>query len=231
MAQTYEEKRELLAQACQERTLADRQLFDAFEQRICAAPFPATPRTAHLWLELWPALSSDQRVDLAELPDPCLTHLETRMKKAERAKSLLPGCLRLVAHDGELFLDALRLYPHALCRTAEALGPVSEAVWSKVEKEIHQHRLWRICADLADQAVSGPGRFWRAVEALAPHRQLPQAILDFLEAKRARELAPLEEFRSSLDRYLVREKVERLRFSTYAAVRVTQSPERTTAPR
>jgi hypothetical protein len=184
VAQTYDQKRELLAS---------------------------------LWEALWPALQPAQRERLLALPDPCHNHLQDRMRKEDRAQRLKDGCRRITSLDSELFLEGLRLYPHALARAAEAVGPLPKKLWNSLRQRLCEHRLWRVGEFLEGEEPAE--RFWRAVEVLEHHRQLPQPILDFLEAGRAPADAPLEEFMASLARFLVRAKLEKMRFGSYSAVK------------
>lgn len=142
------------------------------------------------------------------------------MRKEGRALRLVDGCRRLAVMDSELFLEGLRLHPHELCRAAETIGPVTEPLWAAVQVQLAEHRLWQVGEMLSgtDPPLEG---FWNVVDTLEMHRELPQAILDFQEANRSREEAPLEEFLPTLARFLVRAKLEKMRFATYAAVRAT----------
>lgn len=168
---------------------------------------------ANLWQALWPELAPEQKVRLLALPEPCHNHLQVRLRRPERGERLTSGCCRLVAMDSELFLEGLRLYPHAICRAAEAAGPLPDALWSDLIARLEQHRLWLANGFLEE----GEDGFWEAVETLEQHRELPQPVLDFQEAARPREEAPLSEFRGLLHRFLIRARLEKLRFGTYAA--------------
>jgi hypothetical protein len=171
---------------------------------------------ARLWNALWPDLSPAQRERLLALPEPCQNHLEVRLRRPDRGLRLTAGCRRLVAFDSELFLEGLRLYPHAICRAAEALGPLPDALWSDLTVKLSEHRLWQVEKLLA---TSDSEDFWSAVETLEQHRELPQAILDYLESGRPSLEAPMPEFVLTLGRYLVRARLEKVRFGTYATVK------------
>lgn len=140
------------------------------------------------------------------------------MRNQVRARKLIPGLARLVKHDAELFLEGLRLYPHALCRACEVLGSLPQPSWSELEGQIRRHRLWSV------KASQSGAEFWAVAEFLGPHRELPQRALDYWDSGRPQEDAPWEEFEASLQRFLIREKLEKLRFETYAVLRqaVTQ---------
>lgn len=170
---------------------------------------------ASLWEVLWPGLSASQQERLLALPEPCHNHLVVRMRRADRAERLKAGCRRLVAMDWELFVEGLRLYPHALCRAAEAAGPLPEAEWERLQHEVQEHRLWQVEAALETRQ----DHFWQAVEILARHRELPQAILDYLESGRPHSEAPWAEFAASLQRFLVRARLEKVRFAAYSAAK------------
>lgn len=147
------------------------------------------------------------------------------MRKEERARRLTTGCRRIAALDSELFLEGLRLHPHALSRAAETAGPLPGPLWDHIAAELGKHRLWQVGPLLGPSLSPGDeGAFWNAIETLEHHRELPQPMLDFLEAGRPRSSAPLEEFRITLARFLVRAKLERLRFSTYAALKGSRVP-------
>lgn len=172
---------------------------------------------AHLWQALWPDLKPSQRERLLALPEPCHNHLEDRLRRPDRGKRLTAGCQRLAAFDSELLLEGARLYPHALCRAAEAAGPVSPDVWDAVSRELEAHRLWHVQPLLTSTLED----YWSAVEILEPHRELPQPILDYLDSARPYDQAPMTEFRVALARFLVRAKLEKVRFSTYQSVKET----------
>jgi hypothetical protein len=178
---------------------------------------------AGLWQALWPALLPAQRERLLALPDPCHNHLEDRMRKEDRARRLTDGCCRITAMDAELFLEGLRLHPHELARAAEAIGPLPDPLWETLQSRLADHRLWKV-GELLREGEAPAEAFWTAVEALEQYRELPQAILDFQEATRPPEDAPLEEFLPSLSRFLVRAKLEKMRFSAYAAVKALDAP-------
>ena len=171
---------------------------------------------AELREALWPDLSPTQRVRLMALPEPCDNHLEVRMRRPDRASRLMSGCRRLALFDSELLLEGLRLHPHALCRAAETLGPLPDSLWNQVSGKLRQHRLWKAGEFVATSDSDG---FWQAVELLERHRELPQPILDFEEAGRLPTEAPLDDFQTLLRRYLVRAKLEKARFASYAALK------------
>ncbi len=206
---SYQEKRDLLLRQNSSFSESDQNDFRGFCDRICKPPFSPSLESAEFWRSLWPHLSSENRTQLSGLPDPCLNHLEDRTRKPERAQNLLAGCRRLAQRDQHLFMQALRLFPHALCRAAEAVGPLPENLWLELGRNLSEHRLWSF------PAVNTQAQLWQAVDLLAKHRELPQSILDFLETDRSREKAPLDEFLLSLDRFLVRERIEAIRFLTY----------------
>lgn len=170
---------------------------------------------AGLWEALWPELAPEQKVRLLAMPEPCHNHLQVRLRRPDRGERLTSGCCRLAAMDSELFLEGLRLYPHAICRAAEAVGPLPEPLWGELCDRLEDHRLWQAHGMLRE----GDEGFWEAVETLEQHRELPQPVLDFQEAARPRDEAPMAEFRGSLRRFLIRARLEKVRFSTYAAVK------------
>ncbi len=145
------------------------------------------------------------------------------MRRDDRARRLTQGCLWLAGHDVDLFLEGVRLHPHALCRAAEALGPIPDDLWEEIELAMKRHRIWRVAEQLLILPTSDD-TFWTSVEALQPHRELPQMIMDFLESKRTREEASVEDFRDSLQRFLVRAKLEKVRFFTYSALKGLSTP-------
>lgn len=175
---------------------------------------------AQLWDALWPDLQPAQRERLLALPEPCHNHLEDRLRRPDRGARLTAGCQRLAAFDSELLLEGARLYPHALCRAAEAAGPVAETVWKQLAQELEEHRLWEVQPLLTSSLED----YWNAVEILEPHRELPQSILDYLDSARPPSEAPMTEFRVALARFLVRAKLEKVRFATYSAIKETDSP-------
>lgn len=131
------------------------------------------------------------------------------MRKPDRAEHLSLGLKRLLAHDQALTLEALILYPHALCRAAESVGPVETSAWDELAEKLTCHRLWGVERGLNDD------EFWQVADDLAPHRDLPQVLLDFLDVDGPRETAPVEEFKASLQRFLVRERIEKIRHTIY----------------
>lgn len=174
---------------------------------------------ARLWQVLWPQLQPVQRDQVLALPEPCHNHLRDRLRRPGRDRRLLAGCQRLAAFDSELLVEGLRLYPHAICRTAEAVGPLPDPQWQSLRRELSQHRLWEV-----SDPQGGEPAFWETVERLERHRELPQPILDFLESGRPREEAPFELYSGSLERFLVRAKLERMRFATYASIKGGSTP-------
>lgn len=163
-------------------------------------------------------LTPKQFARFGGLPEPCRNHLEERLRKPERAQKLSVGCQRLASYRPELFLEGLRLFPHALCRVAETIGPISDKLWEDLMSKLDNHRLWRVAAELEAHDPC-PETFWTSVEALAPYRELPQPVLDFLEEKRPKSQAPWPDFLISVNRFLVRARLEKLRFETYSALR------------
>ncbi len=172
---------------------------------------------AKLQSDLRRALSPEEFARFDSLPAPCRNHLKDRLGKIERGRRLIAGCSRLALFDSDLFLEGLRLHPHAVCRSAEALGPVPEKLWETIGQELSEHRLWMAAGEL--QSPPDEEAFWRAVERLEVHRELPQPILDFQEEGRPRAEAPWHDFRLNLQRFLVRARLEKLRFQTYAVVK------------
>lgn len=168
---------------------------------------------AHLWQVLLPELQPVQRVRVLALPEPCHNHLRDRLRRPGRDRRLTAGCQRLAAFDSDLLVEGLRLYPHAICRVAEAVGPLPREQWESLQGSLSQHRLWEVGTETGEPA------FWETVDRLERHRELPQPILDFLESGRPREEAPLDRFSTSLRRFLVRAKLEKMRFASYAAVK------------
>lgn len=177
---------------------------------------------AKFWTDLREELDPARVAALDGLPLPCLNHVEDRLGKPDRAVKLAAGCQRLCAFAPDLLLEGLRLYPHALCRAAETLGPLPESAWNSLKRSVSKHHLWTVSAKIASPNTKET-TFWWAVGALTPHRDLPQSLLDFLEEGRPRESAPWQEFLESLNRYLVRARLEKLRFDTYAVLRGSTS--------
>lgn len=149
--------------------------------------------------------------------------MEDRLSKPERGLKLKSGLHRLAVSDAALLLDGLRLHPHAVCRTSETIGPISESLWDSLREELSSHRLWVVASSLETSQDKNQA-FWQAMETLAPYRELPQPLLDFLEEDRPRSEAPWPEFLISLERFLIRARLEKLRFQTYAALRGKDSP-------
>lgn len=185
MAQTYDQKQELLA-----RLIADLSL----------------------------VLSPERMIDFDSLPEPCRNHLQDRLRKTERGRRVVTGCVRLAVFDPHLFLEGLRLHPHSVCRSTEVLGPVPQALWERIGQELRSHRLWEVAHDL-EEASDGELALWNGVEKLEAYRELPQPILDFQEEGRSRSQAPWQDFRGLLQRFLIRARLEKLRFHTYSALK------------
>ena len=160
MARQHNTKREQLQEILKESSLETDQLLQEFCTRFCQPPFPRTLGSAPLWIEIWPRLDAQGREMAFHLPDPCLNHIESRMRKTERAEVIRSGILRLLNFDQTLFLEGLRLYPHAVCRTAEAIGPLSEGMWEPLESDLRQHRLWLVNWETTED------EFWEAVERI-----------------------------------------------------------------
>lgn len=173
---------------------------------------------ARLWTDLKSALTTTQIAQLDSLPEPCRNHVEDRLSKPERGLKLQSGLRRLAGSDAALLLEGLRLHPHAVCRTAETIGPIPESLWSNLRDGLSSHRLWVVASSLETSKDTSQA-FWQAMETLAPYRELPQSLIDFLEEGRPRTEAPWPEFSTSLCRFLVRARLEKLRFQTYAALR------------
>jgi len=209
----YNKKRARADEILEEGAFEQTALLEGFCRRLCAAPFITKPDTIALWLELWPHFSDQERQLLTVLPDPCLKHVESRMGKDKRAEQLRSGAKRLIDHDSRLFLEGLRLFPHAVCRTAEAIGPLDGKSWSGLEKELRNHRLWLV------KSGSSEEEFWQAAELLQDHRELPQPVLDFLDHERPKENAPVQEFQASLTNYLLRARIEKVRLAAYQRLR------------
>ena len=213
MTTHYNKKRAQAEQILEKQEFEQTTLLEDFCERLCAAPFIKKPDTITLWLELWPYFNQEQRELLTDLPDPCLKHVESRMGKEKRAENLLVGVKRLIEHDPHLFLEGLRLYPHAVCRTAEAIGPLSDEMWEPLSKELWDHRLWQVEWETTEAEL------WEAAEMLWEFRELPQSVLDFLDYDRPKEKAPIDEFQSSLTNYLLRSRIEKIRLATYELLR------------
>lgn len=213
MQKQYNKKQQQAEQILQEGGFEQTELLQEFCERLCAAPFIKKPDTITLWLELWPLFDEQQRRHLTSLPDPCLKHVESRMGKDRRAENLRAGVKRLIRQDQFLTLEGLRLYPHALCRAAEAIGPISDEMWEELVGQVQEHRFWQIGWELSEE------EFWEAAELLFDYRELPQSVLDHLDLDRPREKAPLEEFKQSLRHYLMRGRIEKIRLSTYEMLR------------
>lgn len=213
MPALYKKKLHHLEKLIKEGEFDQAELLLQFCSRLCSPPFCASLEAADLWLELWPLLDRESKTALSLLPDPCLNHVESRLRKPERAVHLKQGMKKLALHDRDLMLESLRLYPHALCRTAESIGPLDEGMWEEIEAKLRGHRLWNVKDSLSDE------EFWETAELLKDYRDLPQPMLDFLDLDRPREKAPMEDFRSSLKRFLIRERVEKIRHSTYELLR------------
>jgi hypothetical protein len=209
----YNQKKQQAEQILEQSQFEQSHLLEDFCERLCAAPFIKKPDTITLWLELWPLFDEEQRRHLTGLPDPCLKHVESRMGKQKRADHLKIGIKRLIAEDQQLVLEGLRLYPHAVCRTAEAVGPLDAGKWGILVNGLQDHRLWQVRWELSED------EFWEAVELLEEPRELPQSVLDYLDYGRPREKAPLQEFLASLRNYLLRSRIEKIRLATYDMLR------------
>ena len=195
MQTQYNKKKRQAEQILQKNEFEQPDMLEGFCERLCAAPFIKKPDTITLWLDLWPLFDHEQRRHLTDLPDPCLKHVESRMGKKKRADHLTVGVKRLIAEDQHLVLEGLRLYPHAVCRTAEAIGPLDAKKWARLNAQLQEHRLWQVGWELSED------EFWEAAALLEDPRELPQSILDFLDYGRPKEKAPLAEFQSSLHNY------------------------------
>lgn len=183
-----------------------------------------TKQNPELLAAFWQALATELPApcldELLELPEPCRNHLQDRLRRPERAQRLTAGCCKLAVMDWTLFLEGLRLFPHAVCRVAETVGPLSQELWQSLCGELAEHRLWLVVAKL-EQGEQG---FWEAVELLRSHRELPQVILDFLDSGRPEDEAPWQDFLGSLHRFLLRARLEKVRFAAYAAVKGSHLP-------
>lgn len=186
---------------------------DQFCERLCHPPFPKHLGSARLWLSLWNLLDETGRRSLISLPDPCLNHVEVRLRKPQRAEHLSVGLERLLRHDQLLLLQGLRLYPHAVCRTAETIGPLDDSKWQKIETDLRRHRLWTVKKNLTE------AEFWETAEFLEDFRDLPQPLLDHLDLDRPREKAPIADFIDSLQKFLLRGRIEKIRSATYELLR------------
>lgn len=209
----YKQKKSILASKLEEFEPAEPALLRELCERFCAPPFPRGEGFATFWLEIWERLSSRGREDVVGLPDPCLNHLESRDRKPERSEPLRAGLRRIQGFEEQLFLDGLRLYPHELCRTAEAVGPLPEQLWRELSLELRVHRLWTV------GEVRSEEELWQAAERLRLHRDLPQPLLDYLDLDRPKEKAPVSDFQDSVNRFILRRKIEQIRDITYRALR------------
>jgi hypothetical protein len=219
VASQYNQKKAELARILKERAVPEADSLWQFGLRLCAPPFPRGDGTMALWLSLWPILSPAGRQRALELPNPCLNHIESRYRKLERAQYLDSGLSWILKHDEDLFIEGLRLYPHALCRTAETIGPLTEPTADRLAERITGHRLWGVKKSLTED------EFWEATERLVDFRDLPQPLLDYLDLDRAKEEAPIEEFQESLQRFLLRRRIEKIRTTTYELLRVHSHPK------
>ncbi len=215
-AETYKAKRDLLCSSAPE--LPDRALLLDFVERLCREPLRSEPECARFWLALWPELDSPSRRSLTLLPDPCLNHLEDRARRPERARNLSSGAKRLADFHSELLLEGMRLFPHALCRMCEAIGPLPEAMWEELRQNLEGHRLWNL------GSIETEADFWAAAERLLPYRELPQSLIDFLDSGRPRETASVKALWTSFHRFLVRARLETARFSAYSLLTGAPSP-------
>ena len=202
-----------------EKAVPQPNLLENFCARFLAAPFKRAEKSTLLWTTIWPLLDDEGHRLLMELANPCIKHAESRLGKPDRAAHLEVGLCRLVKHDQTVFLEGMRLYPHVVCRTAEVIGPLSEQRWEVLETRVREHRLWTIEDELSDE------EFWNVAEFLEEFRELPQPVLDYLELGRSRETAPMKDFKASLKRFVLRQKLEKIRSFTYESLRVHQ-PER-----
>lgn len=213
MVSQYKQKKSNLASKIEEFELPEPALLQDLCERFCAPPFPRKEGFATFWLSIWEHLSPQARADVAELPDPCLNHLESRDRKPERSPPLRTGLRRLQEFDEPLFLVGLRLYPHETCRAAEAIGPLSQMRWLQLAQELQGHRLWEV------ERVQSEEQLWLVAERLIAHRDLPQVVLDYLDGDRPKEKAPVANFQDSVNRYVLRRKIEQIREFTYRALR------------
>ncbi len=218
MANSYNQKKTDLARLIEGNEFPQPDLLLEFCSRFCSHPFPKSDGTLSLWLSLWPKLSESGRAVALKLPNPCLNHIESRYRKPERARSLDNGLAWILEHDEEMFLEGLRLYPHALCRTAETIGSLSRRQWEKLEKSLWSHRLWSVPKDLSEK------EFWLSAERLLRFRDLPQSLLDHFDMGCSTESARVEDFTLSLQRFLLRKRIEKIRSLTYEAQRVHSAP-------
>ena len=214
MSTQYKQKKAELEKLIGKATPDQGPLLRELCSRFCEKPFPRKLGAAELWIDLWGKLTEEGKKALVETPDPCLNHVESRVRKPDRAENLWIGFERLLKHDQDLLLEGLRLYPHALCRAAEVIGPLSDEDWTELESTLLQHRLWSVPKDPDEE------QFWEAADELEPFRDLPQQVLDFLDSGRATDKAPVKEFVDSLERYLLRKKIEKIRLATYEKLRV-----------
>ena len=197
-----------------EYSLETDQLLQDFCARFCQSPFPRALGSAPLGIEIWPKLDPLGKEMALALPDPCLNHIEGRMRKPERAEVVRAGIVRLLEFDQLMFLEGLRLYPHAVCRTAEAIAPLGSEKWGEVLESLDEHRLFQDQGDVTED------NFWDIVDRLIDFRELPQPVLDYVDLDRPREEAPLEEFIDQTQRFLLRRRIEKLRGATYENLRV-----------
>lgn len=218
MANPYKQKKSNLARNLESGVFPQADALEGFCDRLCSHPFPKSDGAMGLWFSLWSLLSTRGQAEIALLPNPCLNHIESRYRKPERARTLDAGLSWLLVHDEDMFLEGLRLYPHALCRTAETIGTLDAIQWRKLEESLRTHRLWQVEKDLTEQ------EFWNTAERLIAFRDLPQSLLDFLDLDQPREDAPITEFIMSLQRYLLRKRIEKVRSATYEALRVHSVP-------
>lgn len=214
MARQHNQKSEEVQKLLQDRALKEDRLLQALCRRLCAPPFPKKLGSARLWIEFWDDIDHLGRQKAVELPDPCLNHIESRLRKPERSACLEIGLERILRFDQRMFLEGLRLYPHAVCRTAEAIGPLCDQKWAQLLSDVGRHRLFAIEGDIDES------RFWELAELLVDFRELPQPVLDFLDLDRPKEQAPLAEFVDQLQRFLLRSRIEKIRAATYDLLRV-----------
>lgn len=213
MANDYNKKRAEVQEILARESNPEGSLLANFCHRFCAPPFTTQLGAVPIWIQIWRELGANQRKALLDIPAPCLNHIESRARKPERARHLSVGLQRLIQHPTKLFVEGLRLYPHVLCRTAETIGPLNESKWAEVERRVVEHRLWDVSEELTEE------EFWATAEFLEDLRELPQPVLDFLAQARPKEEAPLEDFKLSLQRYLLRKRLEKIRHSTHELLR------------
>lgn len=213
MASQYKQKRAVLASELEQAELPQPELLITLYERYCASPFPKSVGFAPFWLRVWQKLSPPTRQKVANLPDPCLNHLEKRDVKPERGECLREGLSRMLAFDEEVTVEGLRLYPHETARSAEVIGPLAGETWVELCDQLRGHRLWQVASQLSESEL------WEVAERMRPHRDLPQPMLDYLDGDRPKDKAPWQEFEESLQRFVLRRKIEQMRDATYRTLR------------